>query len=54
MRFCLSATAVTDERVADRPADDQREEASVKPLLYAVATLASASPVATDGNGAKS
>ena len=27
---------MTDERVADRPADDQREEASVNPLLCVV------------------
>ena len=37
LRLCFFATAVTDERVADRLSDDQREERSVKPLLCAVA-----------------
>ena len=36
MRLCFSATAVTDERVADRPSDEQSEERRVKPLLGGV------------------
>ena len=34
MRFCSSASGVTDERVADRPSD--RRERRVKPLLGGV------------------
>ena len=37
MRFCFSASGVTDEQVADRPSDEQSEERRVNPLLYAVA-----------------
>ena len=53
LRFCSSASGVTELLVADRPADDQREEASVKPLLGVVAAWGGERP-RQDGEAAVS
>ena len=45
---------MNDERVADRPADDQREEACVNPLLAVVVASVLASGPATDGRAVQS
>ncbi len=47
MRFCFSATAVTDEQVAEGQATSDSEERRVNPLLYAVAV--SVQPTALPG-----